>query len=308
MNVTALLIANLVLAAQPADPGRGTFASVLELPSCLISLIDDVSLPAQEAGVLQEMTAKEGHRAQAGDVLAKVDETETLLRQKAAKLKLDVANEKATNDAEVRVARAIVELAKAEYEESIAINKSSGGSAIPPTQLRRQRVQWEKAALDCVAADMSLKIAGLERNVSEAEVEAVDNELERRTLRAPFDGVVVEVYRHQSEWVQPGEPVFRFVRMDRLRIDGFVSAREVLPGQVDGANVEITVALPGGMQQKLSGKIGYVSPQVGSNRDYRIWAEVDNLPGRDGYPWLLRPGTTAGMVIRLNPVADMAGR
>jgi len=62
------------------------------------------------------------------------------------------------------------------------------------------------------------------------------------------------------------------------------------------------------MQQKLSGKIGYVSPQVGSNRDYRIWAEVDNLPGRDGYPWLLRPGTTAGMVIRLNPVADMAGR
>jgi hypothetical protein len=124
MNVTALLIANLVLAAQPADPGRGTFASVLELPSCLISLIDDVSLPAQEAGVLQEMTAKEGHRAQAGDVLAKVDETETLLRQKAAKLKLDVANEKATNDAEVRVARAIVELAKAEYEESIAINKS----------------------------------------------------------------------------------------------------------------------------------------------------------------------------------------
>jgi multidrug efflux pump subunit AcrA (membrane-fusion protein) len=236
------------------------------------------------------------------------EQNPVLLRQEAAKLKLDVANEKATNDAEVRVARAIVELAKAEYEESIAINKSSGGSAIPPTQLRRQRVQWEKAALDCVAADMSLKIAGLERNVSEAEVEAVDNELERRTLRAPFDGVVVEVYRHQSEWVQPGEPVFRFVRMDRLRIDGFVSAREVLPGQVDGANVEITVALPGGMQQKLSGKIGYVSPQVGSNRDYRIWAEVDNLPGRDGYPWLLRPGTTAGMVIRLNPVADMAGR
>jgi len=305
MNMTVLLMANLILAAQPADLGSGTSASVLELPSCLISLIDDVNIPAQEAGVLQEMPAREGHRAKARDVLGNVEETETRLRQKAAKLKLEVANEKATNDAEVRVARAIVELAKAEYEESIAINKSSGGSAIPPTQLRRQRVQWEKAALDCVAADMNFKIAGLERNVSEAEVEAVDNELERRTLRAPFDGVVVEVYRQQAEWVQPGEPVLRFVRMDRLRIEGFVNAREVLPGQVDGADVEVTVALPGGIQQKLFGKISHVSPQVGSNRDYRIWAEVDNLPGRDGYPWLLRPGSTAGMVIRLNPVADL---
>lgn len=308
MNMTALWIANLILAAQPAAADRGTPATVLELPSCLISLIDDVSLPAQEAGVLQELIAKEGYRAKEGEVLAKVDETETVLRQKAAKFKLDVANEKATNDADVLVARAIVELAKAEYEESVAINKSSGGSAIPPTQLRRQRVQWEKAALDCVAADMNFKIAGLERNVSEAEVEAVDNELERRTLRAPFDGVVIEVYRHQSEWVQPGEPVLRFVRMDRVRIEGFVNAREVLPGQVDGADVEITVALPGGIQQKLSGKISHVSPLVASNRDYRIWAEVDNLPGRDGYPWMLRPGTTAGMVIRLNPVAGLANR
>lgn len=308
MNMTAILIANLILAAQPAESGRGSSVSVLELPTCLISPIDDVSLPAQEAGVLQELPAREGHRAKTGDVLGKVEETETLLRQRASQFRLDVANEKATNDAEVQVARAIVNLAKAEYEESIAINERSGGTAIPPTQLRRQRVQWEKAALDFVAAEMNFKIAGLERNVSEAEVEAVANELERRTLRAPFDGVVVEVYRQQSEWVQPGEPVMRFVRMDRMRIEGFVSAREVLPGQVDGAEVEVTVALPGGTTQRLSGKICFVSPIVGSNREFRIWAEVDNPPGRDGYPWLLRPGATAGMVIHLNPVASTAAR
>ncbi|MCU0871426.1 MAG: HlyD family efflux transporter periplasmic adaptor subunit [Pirellulaceae bacterium] len=306
MNTTMLLIANLILAAQPSSPTPN--ATVLELPSCLVSLIDEVSLPAQEAGVLQEIVAKEGVRFKTGEVLGKVDETETLLRQKAAKFKLDVATEKATNDAEVKVARAIVELYKAEYEESTAINKDSRGSAIPPTQLRRQRVQWEKAALDCVAADMNFKVAGLERNVSEAELEAVDNELERRTLRAPFDGVVVEMYRRQSEWVQPGEPVLRFVRMDRLRIEGFVNAREVSPGQVDGAAVEITVILPGNVQEKMSGTISYVNPEVGSNREYRVWAEIDNPPGHGGYPWLLRPGTTAGMVIRLNPVAKAAGR
>lgn len=307
MNMTMLLIANLILAAQPVD--RAPNATVLELPSCLISLIDEVSLPAQEAGVLQEIVAKEGIRFNAGDVLGKVDETETKLRQKAAKFKLDVASEKATNDAEVKVQQAIIELAKAEYEESIAINKDSGGSAIPPTQLRRQRVQWTKAALDCVAAEMLLKVAGLERNVSAAELEAVDNELERRTLRAPFDGVVVEMFRRQSEWVQPGEPVLKFVRMDRVRIEAFVDAREVSPGQVAGAAVEISVSLPGGVpEKKLPGKISYVNPVVGSIGQYRVWAEVDNLPGRGDYPWLLRPGTTAGMKITLNPIVAATAR
>ncbi len=305
MKLALLLIANVFLAAPPAPEGRTADPLVIELsdPPCLVSLIDEVSLPAEEAGVLQDIVAKEGLRFKAGEVLGKVDETETLLRQKAAKFKLDVANEKATNDAEVKVARAIVELAKAEYEESIAINKDSGGSAIPPTQLRRQRVQWEKAALDCVAADMNFKVAGLERNVAEAELEAMDNELERRTLRAPFDGVVVEMYRRQSEWVQPGEPVLRFVRMDRLRIEGFVSSRAVAPGQIEGATAEIRVTLPGGVQEKMVGQISYVSPEVGSNKEYRVWAEVDNPPGRDGSPWLLRPGTAAAMTIQLKPIA-----
>jgi len=298
MCVTTLLIANLMLAAQPAGASAAEDKSVVRLPTCLVSLIDDVDLPAQEAGVLQELIAKPGLQAKAGDVLGKVDETETLVRQKAAKFKLDVAIEKATNTAQVELSKKVIEVYKAEYEESLAINERSAG-AIPPAQLRKQRVYWEKGVADYIAAEMEFKIAGLERNVQEAEVEAVDNELKRRTLVAPFDGVVEEIFRQQSEWVQPGDPVLRFVRMNRLRVEGFVSG-EIAAGQVDGAAVEINVALPGGATEKLKGQISFVSTKVGANKEYRVWAEVDNLPGRDGYPWLLRPGVTAEMIIHLN--------
>ena len=54
----------------------------------------------------------------------------------------------------------VIEMYKAEYEESVAINKDSGGSAIPPTQLRRQRVHWEKAALDYIVAEMDFQNRG----------------------------------------------------------------------------------------------------------------------------------------------------
>ncbi len=301
MCVTALLIAELLLTAQPAGVSDSGTSSILRLPNCLVSLIDEVDLPAQEQGVLQELIAKAGMQAKAGDVLGKIDETETLIRQKAAKAKLDVAVEKATNDAHVRAGWKVVEFYIAEYEESLAINKRSPGS-IPEASIRRTRVQHERASADATAAEMDFKIAGLERKVEEAQVEAVENELKHRTLVAPFDGVVEEIYVQQSEWLQPGEPVLRFVRMNRLRVEGFVNSREIAPGRVDGANVEINVTLPGGLTEKLSGKISFVSTKVGSNRDYRVWAEVDNLPGRDGYPWLLRPGTTAEMIVYLNPL------
>ena len=305
MCLTTLLIANVILAAQPAASSATSSKTTIVLPNCLVSLIDDVDLPARfpegqrAGGVLQELKAKEGLRAKPGDVLAKVDETETLVRQKAAKARLDVAIEKATNDADVKLAYKIIELYRAEYEESLAINQKSPGS-IPPTQLRRQRVTHEKGVSDAIVKEMEFKIAGLEQKVQEAEVELLGIELEQRTLRAPFDGVVVEVFRQQGEWVQQGDPVLRFVRMDRLRVEGFVNAREVAPGQVDGADVEISVAVPGGGAEKLTGKISFVSPLVGANRDYRVWAEVDNPPGPGGYPWLLRPGTTAEMIIHLN--------
>ncbi len=172
MCVTTLLIANLLLAAQPAGAVRQLgSSSTLRLPNCLVSLIDDVDLPAQEAGVLQELIAKGGCWPRRETCWARSTKRRRLVRQKAAKFKLDVAIEKATNDgAGGGGSEKIIEVYKAEYEESLAINETSAG-AIPPTQLRRQRVYCaRKAWPKHIAAEMDFKIAGLERKVQEAEV------------------------------------------------------------------------------------------------------------------------------------------
>jgi macrolide-specific efflux system membrane fusion protein len=158
-------------------------------------------------------------------------------------------------------------------------------------------VKFEKAVLDSVVAKMDFKIAGLEEKVTEVEVEAVDNELERRTLRAPFNGIVEQTFRKQSEWVREGDPVLYLLRMDRLRVEGFVDADKVSPQQIAGAQVEITVDLLGETEATLTGTIDFISPTVESNGDYRVWAEVDNVPQEGGFPWLLRPGAEAEMVI-----------
>lgn len=296
MQIGVFLVA-VAIAAQPAaDVRRGTGQARLE--KCVVSMIDHVQLPAQLAGVLIELTAKEGVIVRQGDVLARVDDTETKVRLKAAEAKRDVAQEKATNESEVQAAKKIIEVAKAEFEESTAINRRSPDT-IPVTQVRRQQLQWERAVLEAAVAEMNFSVAKKELNVAEAEVEAVENELARRVIRAPFDGVVVQLYRQQSEWVQPGDPVVRVVRMDRLRVEGFLSADRYAPEQILGANVVIEVHLVEGRTAKLTGTVDHVSPLVEASGEYRIWSEIDNQPGGGDYQWLVRPGLEADMTIQL---------
>jgi multidrug resistance efflux pump len=196
----------------------------------------------------------------------------------------------------------------AEWEESKAINRRAPGS-IPEATLRRQKVQWEKSTLDALVNQMEFTIAGHDEKVAEAEVELVENELARRTLRAPFDGVVVQLFKRQSEWVYLQDNIIlRLVRMDSLRVEGFLNADEYAPDEVDGAKVTITVSLAGGQKATFQSTISHVSPLVEASGDYRIWAEVDNPPGRGGYPWLLRPGLEAEMLIQLKRSPAVATR
>jgi macrolide-specific efflux system membrane fusion protein len=294
---TASLVLTAILASQLGSDRSPLGQDEVGVEHCVVSQIDDAKLPAQEAGMLVELAVKEGDLVKEGDVLGKIDDTDALDRKRAADYELNVAKEKATNDALVRLQAKLIELYKAEYEQSLAINKRSPGT-ISESELRVQRVRWEKAVLDAVVEDMNFKIAGLEQQVAEVKVETVENELERRVLKAPYDGVVVQIFTKRSEWVREGDPVLWLVRMDRLRVEGFVNADEVAPHEVYGAAVEITVDLVGETVETIGGTISFVSPIVESNGDYRVWAEVDNPEGQGTYPWLMRPGIEADMVIK----------
>jgi multidrug resistance efflux pump len=298
MLSAAHLAATLVLAAQSARETPSAGADVVTLPHCVVSLIDQVSLAAQLPGMLIEVPGFEGKLVREAELLARIDDTEAKVRLKSAQAKLAVATEKASNDSEVRAAKKVAELYQAEYEESVAINKRSP-DVVAQTQMRRQRVQWEKGLLDGEVEAMKFQVAKLDQRFAETEVEVVEVELERRVLRSPFDGVIVQLLRHQAEWVQPGDPVLRVIRMDRLRIEGFVQADQIAPEQVAGANVTVKVKLAGGKQEELPGKVDFVNPIIEASGDYRIFADIDNRPGRGGYAWLVRPGADVEMSIHL---------
>ncbi|MBM4023329.1 MAG: HlyD family secretion protein [Planctomycetes bacterium] len=99
--------------------------------------------------------------------------------------------------------------------------RSSPG-ARPPWRSRKPAPRREKIAQAAAAVA-----------AQEAEVERIDDQLAKHTIRAPFAGWVVERFTEKGQWLSRGGLVARIAELDRVKIVAHVpelSVRFVKPG------------------------------------------------------------------------------
>jgi multidrug efflux pump subunit AcrA (membrane-fusion protein) len=123
----------IALSATGQSP---TSSNRIEVENALVSLIDDVQVPAQEAGRLMKVLVKGGEIIEEGDLLAEIDNRDTLAKQKIAQGELEVSQVQAESTAELEVAEKAVLVSRAEKEASEAVNKKTPG-AVPATEMSK---------------------------------------------------------------------------------------------------------------------------------------------------------------------------
>ena len=324
--ITVLLLSG-PLAPQADQAANDALSTKLkqELTNCIVTAMDDVTVASPELGILSRLDVKDGESIGRDQLLARIDESDALLRKKAAEAQLAAAKEdaemngvdddadgkidNASESVNVRAAEASRLVAEAEVEASYAINKRAQG-AVPDNEIRRQELNAERATLQAEVAVHNHLVARQTVYVRQAELNAVLNELGRREIKSPLTGVVAERLKDPGEWVTQGEPILRIIRMDRLHVDGFLSASKYLPQQVLNQPVRVRVELPKAAAEAVKrvfdncifeGRIVYVSPEVDGKGDYQVRAEVANQ--QLGIHWLLRPGMSTKMAIELLPLS-----
>ncbi len=298
MITTSFLLA-LALGAEPraaAAANADPFIAVCEITS-----INDQSIPGADAGVLKELLVTEGSKVTRGMEIGRVDDSEAKAQLEIKKFEYDVAAQQATSDIDYRHAKKATEVAEATVKFYKEANQLSA-KTVTQMEMLKHELEYEKAKL---ATEQTLEEhieAKLTAKAKNAEMGAAGVALERRILRAPFDGVVVAVKKKPGEWVTPGDPVVHVVGVKRLRVIGYLDANQWGPADVDGRAVTIEVALPRGRTVRVPGKVTYVSPQVDVGR-LDVWAEFDT-PEEDGRP-VVRAGLNAAMTIHVSqPVAE----
>lgn len=157
--------------------------------------------------------------------------------------------------------------------------------------IRKKQVETElsKATRDLDRAKgLGTALSTAERDRRQASVDILETNLElaalqlrRSTVRAPFAGVISEVFVEVGEVVPAAAPLMRLVKLDPVQVVLSVPDRDVVALSA-GADVTIDLAaVPG----EIKGKIARVSPTSDpETRAFRVEVEVDNkerrvLPG-----------------------------
>jgi RND family efflux transporter MFP subunit len=211
--VYVALLSPLPASAQDA-PGRGPalpnadpFAAD-ESFDCVIEPQQTVKLSSAVAGVIREVTVDRGDLVKRGQVVAR-------LEAGVEEANLALAQAKATNEAAIKSAEAKFEFLQRKHERTEELVAKKVATA----------ATFEENLANARMAEQDLRIAELNAQVAQLEVNQSRAVVELRVLRAPFDGIVTEVLLHPGEYRNDQSPILTLAQVDPLRVEVFVPTR-----------------------------------------------------------------------------------
>jgi multidrug efflux pump subunit AcrA (membrane-fusion protein) len=281
---------SLVLVLAIACPAAVRSAPAVEVSAMVLKLVETIEVPAEETGVLADLRVAEGQIIRPGELLAQIGDTDARLALERAKIEYAVAQSNARDDVNVRFAKKAAEVAKAELQRSIdSINKYP--KSISASEMDRLRLVVEKSDLEVEQARHEFDLANFTAKIKANDLQAAEDKLAHHRITALSAGIVAQVHRHRGEWVRPGDPVLRVLRLDRLRAEGFLRAQDVTPDLL-GRSVKLAIDVTGEAAQVVEGKISFVDPEIDPvNSQVRVWVDVPNSDLK------LRPGMRAKMTL-----------
>ena len=269
----------------------------IDVDACSVHLIDEIEIPAKESGVLSALNVKEGDAVPGNKIIGSIDATLLQIELEKAEEKLNLAREMASDSSGITVAMKKYSLAKHEYE--VAQRLASKGSK---SNQEKMRAKYSKDAsmAEITVAKMQQREAQGQARIEEVNVKQIQQLISDLRVQTEFDGQVLELLKQQGEWVNKGDSIAHFARIDKVWVEGTVSADKVNIQDVMGQNTIITLKQAGGDTATFNGKIVSIPLKMeAAGGRFRVKAEVLNR--FENGSWLLRPAAQLSMKIDLSP-------
>ncbi len=263
----------------------------------LIVPIYEVDVPAEEAGVLRNLYVEDFEQVQKDEKLVQIDDRQAVMAVNVAVAKKESAEIQMKNDVNVRYAKAAYDVADVEVRKADETN-TKVPNTVPAIEYNRLVLSRIQASLQIEQAQQDLKVAAKTYNVQMAELDAAQLDQTKFEIHSPHDGVVMELYRKEGEWLKPGDPILHLVQMNPIRYS-FRIESQTPPESIFSQPVTIYVAT---LNREFKGKITYIKPSHDIGDMYQVWVDIENTwqsyPSQEasqkqkGY-WVLQPGMRA---------------
>jgi RND family efflux transporter MFP subunit len=259
------------------------FASFVWLPTTIAAAtlvpgitepLHDSLLSASAAGTVRVVNAKEGDRVAADAVILELDKS---LEE------LEVARRRIVYESRVELEASAqrAQLFKADYESSKRLFERS-------QSVSRDEVDKKELEFKLAVAEHDKLVAAKERE--RVEYAMAQEQLARRSVTAPFAGVITDLRIDLGEACEPRQPVVRIVDLSRAYFVANVQPALVAT-LAAGRTVTLKIETADGVRE-LPGTIEYVAPVIDAGSGLRrVKAVFDNADGA------IAPGALGHMVV-----------
>ena len=160
----------------------------------------EVELAAADTGLIETVYVREGQSVTAGELVAELDTKVLEASEKIAIRHVEATGKLDSTRADLKLKRARAE----KFRQLLARSHAT------QEEVDRAEIEQDIAEAAVLIAEEELAIRRLERD-------RIVTQLDRRTVRSPIDGVVVEVRKEGGEFVSPADPiVLTVVQLDPL--------------------------------------------------------------------------------------------
>jgi len=284
-----------VPALEATQDGRLRYKAIL-------SFVNDIKVVAQTDGIILDILVDEGTAVSKDTILIQIDNRLAVAEREVASKELESAKLKAEDDSQIKFSVASYEVATSVFNRSQELF----------AKVVEAQEEWEKKRLEKIKAGFQIDVSKREQliaqaavGVNEAKVNASNVQLELRTIKAPFTGVVASMQKERYDWVKAGEEILRLVSLDKFRVKGTVRIADS-PNTLEGARANVIIPTGTGTVERLDGVVGFVSPESqgsGARNDgtqeYTVWVEIPNK--QVGGKYLFRGAMDAIVEIIPNP-------
>lgn len=241
----------------------------LQVPvSGSLSAVDSAIIKSRVAGALQDFTLREGDSVRKGQVIARVDATDSEARYRQAKLQADAA----------------------QAQEAIQLRQHQNNQALVDKQF------ISPTAL--ATSEASLQAARANTAAARAAADAARKTLDDTVLRCPIDGQIARRFAQDGERVNAESQVAEVVNLSALELQAPLPPQDSLRVQV-GQSAQLTVE---GSATPVTAQVVRISPSAQSgSRAVPVYLRVQPVAGLQ-----LRPGLFVQGLIATGSVQALA--
>lgn len=254
LNITLTLFALLLLSCSNGDgkfDATGTFES------------EEIIVSSEAMGKLILFSVEEGLDLHQNQIVGVVDTTQLSLKKKQLQSTIKAVLSKQPDiAAQLASLQQQVETAKTEQKRIEKLVKSNAATTKQLDDINSQLEVLQKQ-YDATKSSLTITKQGIQSETFPlvAQVEQIQDQIDRSIIKNPVEGTVLTRYAKQDEVTANGKALYKIANLSEMTLRAYVNGDQL--GQIKlGQNVKVFVDKGNNEQKEMSGEIYWVSSKA----------------------------------------------